>query len=229
MEEVGGGWKCSQCFHIGAYPQNWAHGLLTQKGYTKQANWLNWLLNWIDLPTKRNQVINLRVCQFLVSTAKCWGLLVPTQGILKERPTGQMAPAAARGLAPIFPDWKPASHQHWNSNWLSQVVRDQACSAHHDRRWICARWGDEARKITLFKKADQDNGRLVPQNNHLVKAWLPGSFLDERWGWGGGRRWGKQSKNYSILANVPRMASLTVLHRWVAQVIFLQAGHYECL
>ena len=33
---------------------------------------------------------------------------------------------------------------------------------------------------------------------------------------------GKQSKNYSILANVPRMASFTVLHRWVAQVISLR-------
>ena len=32
----------------------------------------------------------------------------------------------------------------------------------------------------------------------------------------------KQSKNCSILANVPRMASFTVLHRWVAQVISLR-------
>ena len=45
------------------------------------------------------------------------------------------------------------------------------------------RGGFEARKMALFGKlADQEDGRLAPQNSHLVGAWKPGSFRDQRWG-----------------------------------------------
>ena len=45
--------------HTGAtYPPKLSPWAVNTKGYTKQANWLNWLLNRIDLPYKRNQVIN---------------------------------------------------------------------------------------------------------------------------------------------------------------------------
>ena len=51
----------------------------------------------------------------------------------------------------------------------------------------------------IQEPADQEDGRLVTQNNHLVGAWLPGSFLDQRWG--GGKE--TKKKDYSILAHVP--------------------------
>ena len=28
--------------------------------------------------------------------------------------------------------------------------------------------------------ADQQDGRLAPQNNHLIGVWMPGSFTDQR-------------------------------------------------
>ena len=39
----------------------------------------------------------------------------------------------------------------------------------------------EARNTTLFKKlADQEDGRLMSQNNHLMGAWMLGSFIEQR-------------------------------------------------
>ena len=33
--------------------------------------------------------------------------------------------------------------------------------------------------MTLFgKPADREDGRLISQRNHLVRVWMPGSFLD---------------------------------------------------
>ena len=41
----------------------------------------------------------------------------------------------------------------------------------------------KARNTTLFRKpADQVDGRLMCQNNYLVGVWMPGSFMDQRWG-----------------------------------------------
>ena len=35
--------------------------------------------------------------------------------------------------------------------------------------------------MTLFgKPADRKDGRLAPQNNHLIWVWMPGSFIDQR-------------------------------------------------
>ena len=28
--------------------------------------------------------------------------------------------------------------------------------------------------------ADQQDGRLAPQNNHLIGVWMPGSFIEQR-------------------------------------------------
>ena len=37
----------------------------------------------------------------------------------------------------------------------------------------------EARNMTLFRKpADQEDGRLMSQNNHLVRVWMPDSFIE---------------------------------------------------
>ena len=46
--------------------------------------------------------------------------------------------------------------------------------------------------------ADGEDGRLAPQNNCLVRAQMPGSFMDQRW-----EEVRKQNKkDYSILANI---------------------------
>ena len=66
-----------------------------------------------------------------------------------------------------------------------------ARSAHHKTgQWIWERrgWGKE--ETLIEELADQD-GRLVPWNNHLLRAWLPGSFMDQRWV----GRWGNKVKN----------------------------------
>ena len=43
------------------------------------------------------------------------------------------------------------------------------------------RRGVKARNMTLFRKpADQVDGRLMSQNNHLVGVWLPGSFMNKK-------------------------------------------------
>ena len=39
----------------------------------------------------------------------------------------------------------------------------------------------EARNTTLFgKPADWEDSRLMSQNNHLVRVWMPGSFIEQR-------------------------------------------------
>ena len=43
------------------------------------------------------------------------------------------------------------------------------------------RLGVEARKTTVLRKpSDQENSRLVPQNNHLICVWMPDSFISQR-------------------------------------------------
>ena len=60
------------------------------------------------------------------------------------------------------------------------------------------RRGVEARKTTLFRKpANREDGRLAPQNNHLIWVWMPGSSIDQRW-----EEMRKQSKKAFNLENV---------------------------
>ena len=43
----------------------------------------------------------------------------------------------------------------------------------------------EARNATSFRKqADQEGGRLVSPNDHLLWAWMPVSVIEQRWGGG---------------------------------------------
>ena len=36
--------------------------------------------------------------------------------------------------------------------------------------------------MTLFRKlADKEDGRLTPENNHLVGVWMPDSFMGQTW------------------------------------------------
>ena len=51
------------------------------------------------------------------------------------------------------------------------------------------RQGVEARNRTLFgKPADWEDGRLksYKKKNHLLRVCTPGSFIEQRWGEGGG-------------------------------------------
>ena len=66
-------------------------------------------------------------------------------------------------------------------------------------------YGVEARNPTLFRKlAACEDGRLMSQNNHLFGVWMPGSFMDQRWG-----EVRKQSvKAHLILQVSPKIASL---------------------
>ena len=42
------------------------------------------------------------------------------------------------------------------------------------------RRGVEAKKTLIGESADGEDGRLVPQNNHLIGVWMSGSFMDQR-------------------------------------------------
>ena len=55
--------------------------------------------------------------------------------------------------------------------------------------------------MTLFgKPGDQEDGRLMSQNNHLITVWMSVSLIDWRWdGWEAGVK--KQNKKAINLAN----------------------------
>ena len=79
--------------------------------------------------------------------------------------------------------------------------------------------------------ADQEDGRLAPQNNHHVKAWLPWSFMDQRWG-----RWRNKAKRLFDPCSCPLewqgnvVVSLPYSPSQVGGSSNLpEAGHYFCL
>ena len=55
------------------------------------------------------------------------------------------------------------------------------CLLHTTGRWLRETRGWDKEETWIMEPADQGDGRLVPQNSHLVRAWLPGSFMDQRW------------------------------------------------
>ena len=53
------------------------------------------------------------------------------------------------------------------------------CSSHHrptNLSFRVLRQGGDLIRGT----ADQEDGRLAPQNNHLIRVWMPGYFIDQR-------------------------------------------------
>ena len=46
-------------------------------------------------------------------------------------------------------------------------------------------FGGGADTALVGELADQEDGRLKSQNNHLVMVWISGSFMDQRCGMGG--------------------------------------------
>ena len=78
-------------------------------------------------------------------------------------------------------------------------------------------WGKE--ETLIGEPADREDGRLVPQNNHLIGVWMPGSFIDQRERSNEElkskgriereRQWGSKVKGSSVLQNISKgMASL---------------------
>ena len=71
------------------------------------------------------------------------------------------------------------------------------CSRRMTGQWVrktkC--WGKE--ETLIGGQADLEDGKLVPQNNHFIGIWMPGSFIDQRWG-----EVRKQSKEAINLANI---------------------------
>ena len=53
-----------------------------------------------------------------------------------------------------------------------------------------------------IKSADWEQGRLKSESNHLAGVWMPGSFMDQRWGRG------EETKRPLVLQIFPRMVSL---------------------
>ena len=102
---------------------------------------------------------------------------------------------------PLLPDC-PQAHQltirgHCNCWWLwllcllRLLLSPCLPSLPHDRPMnLRDRRDVEARNVTLSGKLDDlEDGRLMSQNNCLVRVWMPGSFMDQRW-----REMRKQSK-----------------------------------
>ena len=57
--------------------------------------------------------------------------------------------------------------------------------------------------MTLESWLTEEDGRLIPQNNHFIGVWMLGSFIDQ-----GRGRGGNKVKRPLILQISPRMASL---------------------
>ena len=92
------------------------------------------------------------------------------------------------------------------------------CLPHN--RPINQRRGAEARNTTLLgKPADWEDSRLTSHRNHLVRVWMPVSFIEHR-----ARRWRNKVKRPLISQMSPGMARLggrcvtfslpVAIHKW---------------
>lgn len=72
--------------------------------------------------------------------------------------------------------------------------------------------------MILFRKpADQEDGRQMSQNNHVFRAWMSDSFMDQRWG----RRWGNKVKRPCNSCKYLLEWPLQSLHGWYEVEYFL--------
>ena len=90
---------------------------------------------YIDSQHKRTHRLTNKIesadC-FLVPCFSCQvlGQPVALQGILSERSSWKIVPAAAKSLAPMFPDWGQLTMSSKTPGWLSQIsYQVQACCA----------------------------------------------------------------------------------------------------
>ena len=52
----------------------------------------------------------------------------------------------------------------------------------HDKPMNLRDEGLRQERDFIWGPTDREDGRLAPQSNHLIGAWMPGSFIDQRWG-----------------------------------------------
>ena len=63
--------------------------------------------------------------------------------------------------------------------WTKECYWVQACSARHTTGRLIWEMRCEGKEETLIgEPADREDGRIVPQNNHLIGVWMPDSFID---------------------------------------------------
>ena len=87
-------------------------------------------------------------------------------------------------------------------SFLYYCYQIQALSACHMTGQLTERGAVEAGNEILFGKlAEWEDGRLMSQNNHLARVWMPVSFLGQRGG-------GVEEVKIIILQISPGMASL---------------------
>ena len=102
-----------------------------------------------------------------------------------------------------------------------KCYRAQACSAHYTagqrlRKMRC--WGKEETYLS-GESGDREDGRLAPQNNHLIGVWMSRSFYqsERKKQWGTKTKgiieremqWGTKVKGSSVLQNISKgMANL---------------------
>ena len=96
-------------------------------------------------------------------------------------PWGQLSPRAAdtEALEPTTCALQQGSHREQKAS--HHCYPGQALSA----RFTTGQWTRETRcwakeEALIREPADRDDGRLAPQNNHLLGVWMPGSFIEQR-------------------------------------------------
>ena len=102
---------------------------------------------------------------------------MPLQGLLKERTSGQMVSAAA-GSCPSIP-WSGLASYEQQGSWLAQLnfTSSKLALLPHDRPMNLRGRGNE--ETLTGELEDPDDGRGESQNNYLVRAWLPVSFINQ--------------------------------------------------
>ena len=105
------------------------------------------------------------------------------------------------------------------------------CSSHHrptNLSFRVLRQGGDLIRGT----ADQEDGRLAPQNNHLIRVWMPGYFIDQRERSNEElkskgrlereRQWGSKVKGSSVLQNISK--GMSSLQKECVNLFYSQVG-----
>ena len=74
-------------------------------------------------------------------------------------------------------DWKQKEKTRMRC-LCHQVQVHSACLMKGQWIWETRCWGKE--ETLIREPADQEDGRLAPQNSHLIGVWMPGCFIDQR-------------------------------------------------
>ena len=162
--------------------QNLTNQLLTQKD-TKNIILAEPLSNCVYYPT--NEIESLDSRSLLVPCLNCQmlgGSWCHFRESWRKEPQDNKWSQQLLGSCPNISWSGPASYKQQGS-WLAKPNCSwvQAHSTHCKiGQWIremrC--WGREG--TLIGEPADQEDGSLAPQINHLIRVWMPGCFIDQR-------------------------------------------------